>query len=264
MVWFTWLFVFLVLVEPPAVQSLYQLCGILYIHISHRFHLPSKENYVRKNDYILPFTGKWTVVNGGVDKRLSHSWGMGSQRYAYDFFVPDDEGKTFAGDNTSPQSYFCYGKDIIAPADGVVVKAYDKYKDSYVDGKKAYCAVYDMRGNYIAIKHDNDEYSFIAHIMPNSIKVNIGDTVKQGEVIAKCGNSGYTSQPHIHFQIQTGKSFFLSAGLPIAFSNIKAQEKVNYSLLDNRSCHGNLQVAGNKTYIARGLEVENISEHLTK
>ena len=85
----------------------------------------------------------------------------------------------------------------------------------------------------------------------------MGDTVKQGEVIAKCGNSGNTSMPHIHFQLQSGKNAFLSAGLPIAFSNIKAKDKVNYNLLDTRSCQDNLQIIGNKSYIGRGLEVEN-------
>ena len=84
--WLSLVFVVLVIIEPGAMQGLYQLVGIPIIYVTHGFKLPSKESYVSKNDYILPFTGQWTVVNGGFDKSLSHSWNMGSQRYAYDFF----------------------------------------------------------------------------------------------------------------------------------------------------------------------------------
>jgi hypothetical protein len=243
---------------PVFLQSIFQGIGIIYIYISNGFKLPSKENYVCKCDYILPFTGKWTVVNGGFNKQLSHSWGILSQRYAYDFLILDDEGKFCTGDNKSVQNYFCYGKDIIAPANGKIVEIGRKQKDSYVDGKNGYCDAFDLRGNYIVIKHNDCEYSLIAHIMPDSITVNVGDEVKQGEVIAKCGNTGNTSQPHIHFQLQSGKNHFTSATLPIIFTNIQAKTKINYELLDKRPCPDNLETLGNKSYIGRGLEVENI------
>jgi len=61
----------------------------------------------------------------------------------------------------------------------------------------------------------------------------------------------------LHFQFQSGKSFFLSLGLPIGFGAISTQEKINYKLADTRPNENNLQILGNKTYIGRGLEVEN-------
>jgi len=257
--WLVWVFTFLALIEPGAIQGLYQIFGIFFINVSHKFNVPSKKNYKCKIDYILPFPEKWTVINGGVEKKLSHSWGILTQRYAYDFFILNDEGKSFAGDNKLLKNYYCYGKDIIAPADGIVVKLSNKHKDSRVDGKKVYCDAWDIRGNFILIKHSDNEYSAIAHIMQNSFTVNVGDKVKQGEVIAQCGNSGNTSEPHIHFQLQTGKSFFLSAGLPIAFTNINANAKNNYELADKRPVANNLQTTiDNKFYIGRGLEVENV------
>jgi hypothetical protein len=239
-------------------QSLYMSIGVLYIYITKGFKVPSKENYVCKSEYILPFTGKWTIGNGGFNKKLSHSWGVLSQRYAYDFLIFSDEGKSLSGDNKSIQSYFCYGKDIISPADGEVVKIRKKRKDSYVDGKNIYCDTIDMRGNYIVIKHNDYEYSHIVHIMQNSIIVKVGDKVNQGQIIAKCGNSGNSSEPHIHFQLQSGKNFLTSATLPIIFSNIKTQPKANYELFDKRDCTDNLEIVENRTYVGRGLEVENI------
>jgi len=230
--------------------------GMIVPYFRNNFKLPSKENYVLKGNYILPFTGKWTVVNGGLTKKLSHSWGIVPQRYAYDFIIVDDEGKSSSGDRRSLNSY-CYDKDIIAPADGKVVALRDRYKDSFVDGKNAYCDASHIAGNYIVIKHNDSEYSTIAHFIPGSLKVKKGDVVKQGQVIGKCGNSGNSSEPHIHFQLQSGKSFFLSAGLPIAFTDIETQQKENYSVLDKRPCNDNLQAEGSKSYIARGLEVQN-------
>ena len=99
--------------------------------------------------------------------------------------------------------------------------------------------------------------------MPGSATVKVGDKVKQGDVIAKCGNSGYTGEPHLHFQLQSSKSFNLSAGLPIAFTDIKAQDSIGYKLWHKKagmecpSTKSNLEVIGNKTYIGRGLDVEN-------
>ena len=236
-----------------------QLLGGLIAKIRYGSKLPSGDNYDCKVDYILPFEGKWTVRNGGMGKKLSHSWGIIAQRYAYDFTLMDDEGKSFAGDNKDVQSYLCYGKNIIAPADGTVVKVSNKHRDSRVSGKKVYCDTWDIRGNFVVIEHAEKEFSVCAHLIPGSITVRVGDKVKQGEVIGKCGNSGNTSEPHLHFQLQSGKFFFTSAGLPIAFVNVNAQEKVNYDKLDPRSLQKEVQEARGegRVYIGRGLEVEN-------
>ena len=242
-----------------VITSALQIPGMIVPYFVYKFKLPSKENYIVKGNYILPFTGKWTAANGAVTKKQSHSWSLLPQRYAYDFIIIDDEGKSFAGDNRSVQDYYCYGKNIIAPADGEVVRLSNRYKDSYVDGKNGYCDASIIAGNYITIKYNDDEYSFIAHIMKDSFTVKVGDKVKQGEVIAKCGNTGNSSEPHIHFQLNAGKSFNMSAGLPIAFSNIKANAKENYEKWDKRVTQGEVLKAhgdGN-VYISRGLELEN-------
>ena len=259
LVLFHYFFLLIFLSTPLSVfiQSLYQLAGDAFVKISYKNKLPNMETYVQKGNYILPFAGKWTVFNGGVKPHLLHS-GSVSQKYAYDFIIANNEGKSFAGNGRAVQNYFCYNKEIIAPADGTVVKVRRKSKDTFVDGMAAYCDSPDLRGNYIVIKHHEKEYSLIAHLAPNSITVNAGDNVKQGEVIARCGNTGNTSEPHIHFQLQTGKSFFLSPGLPIAFANVVAQDKENYNLMDTRPCTDNLQIIGNNSYIGRGLEVENM------
>ena len=255
---FAW-FALLFFLKSPLytfLQSIYQILGDWYTRAINRGKMPTQGNYKQKGNYILPFTGKWTVFNGGVDENLRHG-GSISQVYAYDFIIMDDEGKSFHGKPTNLHSYYCYAKDIVAPADGTVVTVRKKSRDTYVDGVNAYCDSVDIRGNYITIKHHDGEYSVSAHLLSNSITVKVGDKVKQGDVIAKCGNSGNSSEPHLHFQFQSGKSFFFSVGLPIAFSGISTQDKINYKLADTRTTDNNVQVIGDKSYIGRGLEVEN-------
>jgi len=70
----------LILIDPMFYVSLIQIFGMLYTMIAHRFRLPSKDNYSCRCDYILPFSGKWAVINGGVSKELSHAWGILPQR----------------------------------------------------------------------------------------------------------------------------------------------------------------------------------------
>ncbi|NMA68363.1 MAG: M23 family metallopeptidase, partial [Desulfitobacterium sp.] len=208
-------------------------------------------------NYSLPFQGRWTVVNGGVDKDASHSWGIPTQRYAYDFVIMDEEGGTCSGDPTVLENYYCYGKEVLAPADGVVVDAKDHYKDSRTYGNgKTDPFIKDIRGNYIVIKHGSKEYSVIAHLLPHSLKVKIGDKVKRGEIIAKCGNSGNTTEPHIHFQIQDGRSFLASAGLPICFKDIQQEPIQNYHKFDPRPLPKPLEEGS--PFIQRGNLVGNI------
>jgi len=198
-------------------QSMYQFVGDWCVSLMNLGQMPTPGIFTTKGQYILPFTGKWTVADGDSNKYVQHG-GSVSQTYAYDFIITDDEGKSFQGNAKNLQDYYCYAQDVIAPADGVVVHVHRSSKDSFVDGKNVYCDSMDIRGNYITIKHHEYEYSVLAHLMPKSINVKVGDVVKQGDIIAKCGNSGSTSEPHLHFQLQTGKSFFLSVGLPVTFA----------------------------------------------
>jgi hypothetical protein len=206
---------------PVFFQSLHQAFAIPLIYMKHRFNLPSKENYICKTDFMLPFEGQWLTINGGTDRKASHSWILPTQRYAYDFLIMDKNENTHSGDNKVLENYYCYGQDILAPADGEIVKLMIKHPNSSVFGNgSAECKAHDIRGNYITIKHNENEYSTIAHIKPNSITVKKGQKVTQGQIIARCGNSGNTSEPHVHFQVSNGKSFFTSAGLPIRFKNV--------------------------------------------
>jgi hypothetical protein len=256
--WLFWFFGLLEIIISPHVflQSLFQLLFMPYIIITHSFRLPDVNTYQPKVIYSLPFKGKWTIVNGGPDKKTSHSWNVLSQRYAYDFLILDENGQSYTGDKTVLQNYYCYGREVLAPADGVVIDYKDGLKDSQIIGSGATDPwIKDIRGNYILLKHAEKEYSLIAHLMPGSIRVKIGQYVRRGKCIALCGNSGNSSEPHIHFQIQDGESFFTSAGLPVRFKNIEAELAANYKKFDSRGYVEGREFDG--AVVWRGLSVWN-------
>lgn len=142
----------------------------------------------------LPFMGKWTV-NQGYDGEITHKddW-----RHALDFVLTDATGREYRGDGLIADDYYCFGKNIIAPADGYVVDVIDGIADNLVGDMDL---VHNW-GNTIVIQHVFGLCTQMSHIRMGTIEVNKGDFVQKGQVIGKVGNSGRSPYPHLHFQIQ--------------------------------------------------------------
>lgn len=178
-----------------------------------------------KNKYILPMEGLWYVEYGGLTKKTSHSWDIPSQRYAYDFEIRHDN-LPYCGDYTKCKNYYSYLQNVIAPLDGWVIDLKNEYNDTRIlPGRPIICDVDDPRGNYIVIKHKNNEYSLIAHLKKDSFKVKIGEIVKTGQVLASVGNSGNTQGPHIHYQLQNNYNINNETGIIITFKNVLVNKK---------------------------------------
>jgi murein DD-endopeptidase MepM/ murein hydrolase activator NlpD len=73
-------------------------------------------------------------------------------------------------------------------------------------------------GNHVALDIGGGKYALYAHAQPGSLKVKVGDHVKRGQVLALLGNSGNSTEPHVHFQIADGPTFLSSEGVPYATS----------------------------------------------
>lgn len=234
------------------IQSLQQIAGI-YICKYKNKPIPDKDNFIPKVKYSLPFKDSWVVLNGGMTKEFSHSWAINSQRYAYDFVMMNRDGNSHFGDFKNKHNYFCYGKEILAPADGIVVEVKTNCRDSKIMGRgQTDPIIKDIRGNYIVIQHAENEYSCLAHLKPQSILVTVGEKVTRKQIIALCGNTGNSSEPHLHFQLQNSQDFFNGAGLPIYFEGIEVWQQVNYDLLDSR------KTEKSSDFLSRGMAVKNI------
>ena len=210
------------LLNPIIVaQSMLQAVGQLYIVIKNFAIFPNVNNH-KGIEYCLPFVGTWNVAAGGIEITSSHSWFIVSQRYAYDFYILDKDMKSHKDSHKSLDNYYCYNQKIVAPADGTVIKVKNNVNDSkWIKFGLPDFFTTDFRGNFVVIKHSDNEYSMIAHFKKNSIVVKKGDIVKTGQLIGLCGNSGLSREPHIHFQIQNSPNFFFSVGLPVKFKNYK-------------------------------------------
>ncbi|WP_455448767.1 M23 family metallopeptidase [Natrinema thermotolerans] len=205
-------------------QDLSQWLGTGVAFVRHRGAFPDPENYDQQTAYRLPFDGTWTVVNGSYDHDYSHSWLPVTQRYAYDFVITDADGHTAPTESGSAvDSYYCYDEPILAPADGVVVDVFDTDFESPRGGGLSHPLKRDIRGCYVVIQHASDEYSCLAHLVPGSLTVSPGDHVERGQEVGRCGHSGNSSEPHLHFQLQDHPRFELAAGLPIAFDDADAE-----------------------------------------
>lgn len=241
-------------------QAVLQVAGLFSATLKYRNKgIDSIDSYVPKAEYALPFDGEWYTVNGGVTMSTSHSWEILPQRFAYDFIIVDEEGESCRGDKKELHSYYCYGKDILAPGDGVVVSIKNKFPDCRImsDGQTDPDTP-DIGGNRIIIKHSSNEYSTICHLMPKSVIVKKGQTVKRGDVIAKCGNSGNTTEPHIHFQVQNTARFYSCIGLPIYFSNVQKRLYAKYSMIDTRPLPEKEDIK--EAYLHRGYIAKNIGK----
>lgn len=147
---------------------------------------------------ILPFNDEWTVFWGGDTVEQNYHVESKPQKNAFDFVITDTKGNSYKTDGMTNEDYYAFGKPLIAPADAEVVLVVDGIKDNTPGDMNP---VY-VPGNTVILKTAANEYLFFAHFKQHSIVVKQGQTVKQGDLLGLCGNSGNSSEPHLHFHIQ--------------------------------------------------------------
>lgn len=177
--------------------------------------------YTSPVTYQLPFDGTWWVVWGGDTELLNYHAATAPQRHASDIMVWRD-GATHRGDGARNEDYRVWSQPVLAPAEGQIVAVVDGQPDNLpgqVGGAKAHPA-----GNHVVIRTAADEYVFLAHLQRDTIQVVPGDTVAAGDLLGLAGNSGNSSEPHLHNHIQTVADFFdpTAQGVPLRFSDYVA------------------------------------------
>lgn len=188
-------------------------------------NLPKLER--NKTELILPFKEEWTVTWGGDTKELNYHVESEAQKNAFDLVITDQQGKSFKTDGKTNEDYYAFGKELIAPCDAEVVLMVDGVKDN-IPGELN--PIY-VPGNTVILKTENNEYLFFAHFKQNSIVVKQGQKVKQGELLGLCGNSGNSSEAHLHFHIQNVEDMNKATGAKCYFDEIivNGELKKDYS-----------------------------------
>lgn len=172
-------------------------------------------NYQTRTTLHLPFAGEWYVYWGGRSVAQNKHVVARDQRFAYDFLIlaRGCKGQSYAASGETNVDYYCFGKPIYAPANGIVVGAENVLPDNEPGAMNAKAAL----GNYVILDHGGGEFSFLAHFQCDTVAVNSGDSVRCGQLIARCGNSGNSSEPHLHYHLQNAPTPFQGDGLPAFF-----------------------------------------------
>jgi hypothetical protein len=178
------------------------------------------EDYVTKTPLRLPFTGTWNVLWGGRTWEENRHSSVADMRYALDLLILQ-RGSSCGGDCTKNEQYYCWGKPVVAPADGTVVFAENALPDNRPNSPDPKT----LFGNHVIIDHGNGEFSLMGHLKKGSLKVNQGDAVTAGDVIAATGNSGMSTEPHLHYQLMDGPAWAQAQGLPVRFFRYEADGK---------------------------------------
>lgn len=161
-----------------------------------------------------------TVIGWGGDSVKDNYHAVwSSERWAYDLLMePFDVGSDRVVD------YGIWDKEVIAPVSGIVVSAFDEEADIIPNTEEFLSAA----GNHVYIRiEETGTYLLLCHLKKDSVTVKTGDNVTAGEVIGRVGNSGSTSEPHLHIHHQrhdpTKVPVLFAEGLPLYFENVGAE-----------------------------------------
>ncbi|WP_130178956.1 M23 family metallopeptidase [Cryobacterium sp. SO1] len=199
---------------------------------------PSRESPPGPALLSLPFTGRWMATNSPARRIPSHGTDLLGERYAIDFVGVDERGRTAAVRSWGtffgtepPERFVAFGRPILAPAGGTVVRVHDGEPDHvarrsqlslipYALGQAARLrqGVGAIAGNHVVIRlADGAGFVALVHLRNGSMRVRVGEVVHTGDLLAQCGNSGNSTQPHVHLQVMDNLDLARAAGLPVRF-----------------------------------------------
>lgn len=182
-----------------------------------------------------PVRGRWVAVNSPADRVPSHGMHAYGQTYAIDLVYHPDQDRPWAGTvrrplASRPEAFPGFGQPVLAPADGVVLRVRDHQRDHW--SRNSWPALIYLvaegvvrealgpgriLGNHIVLDLGDGVYAAFAHLRRGSARVERGQRVTAGQQLAECGNSGNSTEPHVHFQLMDHPRVLLAGGVPFRF-----------------------------------------------
>jgi len=188
--------------------------------------------------YRFPLQGTWTVA-AGASLHSHHRWVV-PEEFALDILKFDADGRTYRTDGAANEDFHAWGAPVRAIADGKVVRVVDRFADGPIlrrhrgEAPEAYLGRVQQAqmalfaqgldavgGNVVVVEHANGQHSHYAHLRLGSVTVAVGETVKAGQIVGQLGNSGNSTEPHLHFHVTDGPETLLTVGLPVAFEGVE-------------------------------------------
>ncbi|WP_030568178.1 M23 family metallopeptidase [Streptomyces aureocirculatus] len=189
-----------------------------------------------------PVTGRWSALNSPADKVPSHGTHALAQTYAIDITAEPEESGKGARPGFAwlwpiarrPRAFPAFGAPLLAVADATVVHAEDVQRDHFsrnsllallyfffVEGTvRGVAPARRVVGNTVVLDLGGGTYAMYAHVQRGSLAVRVGERVRAGQVIARCGNSGNSTEPHVHFQLMDGPDLDTAKGVPFRWRGL--------------------------------------------
>ena len=246
-----------VISDDVALSALYPSCFLLALGVALSGAALSTSRAAPR-PVGMPVRGRWMTFNSPADRVPSHGTHAGGQAFAIDL-VYDPAGDSLpAGKERAfrrPEEFGGFGQEVFAPAAGRVVLVRDGARDhrsrsspyaiSFMgfEGfvRQALGGARLLAGNLVVLDLGDGVYAAMAHLKRRSATVRPGQHVTEGQLLGLCGNSGNSSQPHLHFQLMDHTGQSLAAGLPFTFTGINAKSPQGYLPRGGESFLANLQ-----------------------
>jgi hypothetical protein len=190
---------------------------------------------VTKNSLVIgaPLSGdRWVAANGpsntsGHRRALIPIDGHAAiaQRFAIDWVQVGKDGKTYGGDPKDNKSYYAFGHDALAVANGVITAVLDGIPNNVpgINSRAQPITLANVGGNFVQLDLGGGLYAFYAHLQPGSLRVKVGDKVRRGQVIGLVGNTGNSTEPHLHFHVSNSPEPLGAEGFPYALRTFEVQ-----------------------------------------
>ena len=190
--------------------------------------------YETKTDLALPLRGRVLVWDGHDFYSHHRRWDYlhpflqqlgfraNAGRFGYDFVHVNERGEMRDGPAERNESWFAFGRPVLAAGAGRVADAYDRMADDRrFDEAEVLTRELAPAGNYVVIDHGNGEFSIFMHLKRGSVKVKTGDRIARGQQIAEVGASGSSLFPHLHYELRDGAGYKTVEGLPSYFRGFR-------------------------------------------
>lgn len=186
-------------------------------------------------DLEYPFAGRWRVRNSPANRVPSHGTVLFASSFAIDFVPVDEAGRTAPITARSlirpeaPDRFPGFGRPILAPVTGTVVAVHDSAPDhdafrglpsvgyALTQRQRVAEGWIALAGNHVMIETPDGVVAGVCHLQQSSIRVQLGQPVRVGEPLGRCGNSGNSTEPHVHVQALDRADVPNATAVPIAF-----------------------------------------------
>ncbi|HUF46840.1 MAG TPA: M23 family metallopeptidase [Vicinamibacterales bacterium] len=205
----------------PLRAAAYLLLVVMsYMPLAYRTYPSSRDSRPSDTHFRVPLDGPVTVVWGGATRDVNYHVRGAAERWAYDLLVSKG-GRSYKTSGLVVTDYYTYGLPVLAPAAGTVRTVVDGEPDSRLRAR----SLLEGCGNRVVIEVAASEFLVICHLQAGSVTVREGDRVDRGQVVGRVGNSGNSTEPHVHVHLQTTPDAF-GEGIPMYFHDYRDGARV--------------------------------------